>query len=260
MKKILSVLSATAIAGLCLCACASHDTVNTVVSGKTDPFDFKNDMISPEIEIDGDDKDELWQSDGVATLKFSNCDVKVLRRETALYVFFKVFDITPYRYINEGAADEVTSSDSIEIYIDSMLARPNKPRVNCYQINLGRDGRTRIMTGGADVWLDWAGMYMFEVREGYNDDYDYYFVEVMIPIAQLGTTAKGDMGITFGHVDRTVDDNKDLQNYFTWTGITYNGVFTDPQDPSTYLVLPASGKSIMSYDEYLKLPKGDEQA
>lgn len=251
MKKLISVIAATAATAVSLCACSGNGGEAPSVSGKSDPFAYDNDMISPAVVLDGRDDDELWKSDGVVKLRFSSCDVSLVKNDTALYFLFKVFDITPYRYVNEGAADEVTCSDSIEIYIDSLLGRAAVPQAGCYQVNLGRDGRTRIMSGGSGVWLDWAGMYMFEVREGFNDEYDYYFVEVMIPTAQLGSSVTGDMGITFGHVDRTVDENKDLENYYTWTGITYNGVFTDPQDPSKYLVLTADGKRILSYEEYL---------
>ncbi len=250
MKKKLLLLTAAAMT-LMLSACGGGGDGGTVPGGKTDPFNYQNSMIRPELNIDGRQDEELWKGDDVAHLKFSSCDVSVLRRPDAVYVFYKVFDITPYRYISEGAADEVTYSDSVEIYFDAGLGRTEKPQVNCYQINLARDGRTRIMSAAGGVWVDWAGMYMFEVREGFNDEYDYYYVEAMIPIAQLGASENSDMGIAFGLVDRTVDENKNLLNYYTWTGVTYNSVACDPQHPNTYLVLPASGGKIISYAEYL---------
>lgn len=240
-----------AAACACLCACSGGgETVAPSTSGKSDPFDFQGNTVKPEVVIDGVDDDALWSSDGVAHISFSSCEVSVLRRSNAIYAYFKVFDVTPYRYISEGAADEVTYSDSIELYIDSKLSRTEKPYANCYQINLGRDSRTRIMSSNGGLWYEWAGMYTFEAREGYNAEYDYYFLEMMVPVAQLGIGGTEDVGIAFGHVDRTVDDNRNLESYYKWYGVNYDGEFVDPQIPSTYLVLRASDGKIMSYDRY----------
>lgn len=95
-------------------------------------------------------------------------------------------------------------------------------------------------------------MYTFETREGYDDESDYYYMEVMIPVAQLGVGATEDMGIAFGQVDRTVEDNKNLESYYRWFGMTYNDRFIEPQNPSEYLVLRTSDNKILSYAEYMR--------
>lgn len=237
----------------CLCACASADPFLTSPTvGKSDPFDYAGNMIKSEVVIDGLDDDELWSVGKKATVSFEDCKVTVMRRPTALYFYFEVLDTTPYAYVGEGAADEVTYSDSIEIYIDSKLARSAVPQANCYQINLGRDSRTRILSGSNGAWLAWSGMYAFETREGYDAEEDYYFMEVMIPVAQLGMGANDDIGIAFGMVDRTVDDNKNLESYYGWYGMTYKGEFVDPQSPAAYLVLRTSDNKILSYNEYMR--------
>lgn len=248
MKKKLTALLLTAVSAVSLAACGNAGGGSTK---KSAPFDYTGNMIKSELAIDGKKDDALWNDESVTHVDFSTCNVSILRRDNAIYIFFKVYDITPYSYVDQGIADEVTHSDSIEIYIDSKLGRYDTPQANCYQINLGRDNRTRILSGSGGNWYEWAGMYTFETREGYNDEYDYYFLEAMIPVAQLGIGATEAIGIAFGHVDRHVEDNVDLEAYYKWNGMTFNGQFIDPQVPSLYPVLRADGGRLLTYAEYI---------
>lgn len=251
MRKFALVLAVLMVLTL-LCACNDNgQTTTPPVTNNHNPFDFPGNTVNPEVVIDGRNDDELWQDPSVTHTQFSSCEVSILRRPTAIYLFFKVHDVTPYSYVDQGAADEVTHSDSIEFYLDTKLARLNSPQANCYQVNLGRDSRTRILEGSGGIWYAWTAMYTFEVREGYGVEEEYYFVEAMLPLAQMNASASDDMGIAFGLVDRTVEENKDLDGYFTWSGMTYKGTFVDPQIPSTYLVLRANGGDLLSYSEYL---------
>ncbi len=246
------MLLATAVA-TSLAACGGDQTpeYSYSIPGKSDPFSYTGNMIKSELKIDGSDADELWSDPSVTKVRFSSCDVSILRRDTAIYFYFKVYDITPYSYVNEGAADEVTHSDSIEIYIDSLLGRYDTPQANCYQINFGRDGRTRILSGSGGIWYKWEGMYNFEAREGFNTDYDYYFIEAMIPVAQLGIGATEDIGVAFGHVDRHIEENVDLEAYYKWNGMDFDNKFIDPQVPKLYPVLRATGGDLLTYEQYL---------
>lgn len=246
MKKKLTALILATVSAASLVACGGRET-----SGKKSaPFDYVGNMIKSELEIDGRDDDVFWSDESVTKVDFSTCNVSILRRATAIYIYFKVYDVTPYSYVDQGIADEVTHSDSIEIYIDSKLGRYDSPQANCYQINLGRDNRTRILSGSNGNWYEWAGMYTFETREGFDSEYDYYFLEAMIPVAQLGIGATEAVGIAFGHVDRHVEENVDLEAYYKWNGMDFGGKFIDPQVPSLYPVLRAEGGDLISYDEY----------
>lgn len=250
MKKIILLVSIIFIITL-LSGCIQTAQPQQPVVGSRNPFDFAGNTVNPEVTIDGRDDDELWEDSSVTHTSFSSCEVSILRRTSAIYLFFKVHDITPYSFVSQGSADEVTHSDSIEFYLDTKLSRVTTPQANCYQINLGRDSRTRILEGSGGIWYEWAAMYTFEVREGFGSEEEYYFVEAMLPLAQMGVKADDDMGIAFGLVDRTVEENKDLAGYFTWTGMTYKSAFVEPQDPSRYLVLRASGGELLSYSEYV---------
>lgn len=262
MKKFI-VLIITCLLALTmgvLAACEPEAASDTTPSGpKSNPFSFKGNVVSLEAVIDGVDDDALWQDEDRVQVHFANCDVTIVRRATAVYLFYKVYDVTPYRFVGTGDADEVTKSDSIEFYFDSRLNRANVPSADCYQINLGRDGRTRILKGATDSFTKWLALYNFEVREGDDDEYDYYFVEAVLPAEQMNMTADNAIGIAFGQVDRVDERNVDLQKYYTWTGIVYKGQYVDPQIPSTYVVLnpkslePGVNNRLYTYEEYLSL-------
>lgn len=253
--KSLKIISTLMAAAVLMCSCGKEE-VSKWDSIKTNPFDFQSNTVNPEIVVDGVADDEIWKSDNLVTIDFATSNVSIVRRPDAIYMYFKVRDITQYRYVAEGNADEVTVSDSIEFYFDTKLGRADSPQTNCYQINLGRDSRTRILSGSGGVWTPWMAMYTFEVREGIDDEEEYYFVEAMIPVAQMNIGATESIGLAFGQVDRFVDANNDLPDYFTWTGLTYQGTFVDPQIPSTYLVLTPDGNQIYTYSEYLALQEG----
>ena len=238
-----------------LCACGS--TTDTEAEKKwnengADPFAFDGNMINSEAKIDGLDDDELWQSENKVVVEFGDAKVTIVRKPQAIYLFYKVHDTTNYRYVSSGAAEEVTHSDSVEFYFDAKLSRTDKPAAGDYQINLGRDSRTRICAGAG--WIKWMAMYMFEVREGgvMTGDEDYYCVEAMLPLAQMGIGEDQAVGMAFGQVNRYVDVNFDREAYFSWNGLTFNGNFVDPQIPSTYVVLTGDGSQLLSYDEYQK--------
>lgn len=254
MKKLLSIIVTIVIMIAVLVGC----TDPTVT--QTDPFAKDSNATNPEVNLDGYKTDDLWSSDDRVEVDFATSHVTIVMRTEAIYLFFEVKDITPYKYVGTGDQDEVNRSDSIEFYFDTKLSRASAPSANCYQINLGRDGRTRIMSGNGGVWRSWLALYSFEVREGVSAaEYDYYYVEAMIPAAQMNITPGSAIGIAFGQVDRNADVNVDLEKYFTWTGLTHNGVFIEPQSPAEYLVIsPVSlvegtSNRVYTYDEYLSL-------
>ncbi len=255
MKKISLILCVVLVALISLCACQPTASENNKVWDKNspDPFDFEGNMINPEAVIDGKDDDELWQSPNKVTVKYADTELSIVRKAEAIYLFFKVKDSTPYRYVGSGEAEEVTHSDNVEFYFDAKLTRTSSPSAGDYQVNLGRDGRTRICCGAG--WIKWMAKYMFEVREGdvLSGDEEYYYVEVMMPLAQMGISSTQAIGMAFGQVDRYVDINNDLENYFSWRGLTFNGNFVDPQIPSSYVVLTADGSQLLSYEQYVAL-------
>ena len=236
---------------LVLCACQPATEEKNWDKNSDDPFDFKSNMVGLEAKIDGIDDDELWQSENKVTVTYADTVLSIVRRPTAIYLFFKVKDSTPYNYVGSGAAEEVTHSDSVEFYFDAKLSRTDKPSAGDYQINLGRDSRTRICKGSG--WIKWMAIYMFEVHEGsiITGDEEYYYVEAMMPLAQMDIGENDAVGMAFGQVDRYVDINNDLQGYFSWRGLTYKGKETDPQIPSTYVVLTPNGNTLLTYEEYL---------
>ncbi len=243
MKKF-NLICVLAALLLVLCACTP-----AIPQSGVDPFDFKGNATNPEVILDGVDDDELWQGDNVIKVSFGTAEVSIVRRPTAVYFFYKVRDLTPYRFVKTGAAEEVTKSDSVEFYFDAKLTRTSAPTAYDFQVNLGRDGRTRICTGSG--WVKWMALYMFEVREGVDDEEAYYFVEAMLPVEQMGVGATEAMGIAFGQVDRMFDVDNDMSAYYSWTGLTVNGQFVDPQVPSTYLVLTPDGDRLYTYEEYI---------
>ncbi len=267
MKKFLVfIMALMTVMTLALVGCDSNGQQSTEQgldpnAPKSSPFAFQGNVVALEAVIDGYNNDALWQDPNRVEVQFANCEVTIVRRPTAVYLFYKVYDVTPYRFVATGDADEVTKSDSIEFYFDSQLNRANVPSGNCYQVNLGRDGRTRILAGATNSFDKWLALYNFEVREGdfNNGDYDYYYVEAVVPAAQMNMTADNAIGIAFGQVDRVDERNVDLQKYYTWTGIVYKGNFVDPQIPSTYVVLSPvsliSGEPnrLYTYDEYCSL-------
>lgn len=255
MKKLIVIIMTLLMLTAVLWGCDTDST-----GAKSNPFDGKGNATNPEVVIDGFKNDELWESDDRIEVDFATSHVTIVMRSEAIYLFFEVKDITPYSYVSTGDDDEVTKSDSIEFYFDAKLSRSNAPSANCYQINLGRDGRTRIMSGYNGVWMDWLALYSFEVREGESaEEYDYYYVEAMLPIAQMSMNPGDPIGIAFGQVDRTSETNVDLEKYYTWTGLTYNGVFIEPQSPAEYLVISPTSlitgarNRVYTYDEYLSL-------
>ncbi len=251
MKKICLILCAALLLCTALCACQSETGEPVWDANAPDPFDFAGNMVAPEAVIDGRDDDALWQSENNVTVSYADTVVTIVRKPTAIYLFFKVKDTTPYSYVGSGAAEEVTHSDNVEFYFDAKLSRTDAPAAGDYQINLGRDSRTRICSGAG--WIKWMAMYMFEVREGsvFDNDEAYYYVEAMLPLAQMGIGENDAIGMAFGQVDRTVNINNDLAGYFTWRGLTFNGSFVDPQIPSTYVVLTADGNELLTYEQYL---------
>lgn len=253
MKRTISAIIAVILTAVLLFMSSC-----TKSKAASDPFGFAGNAIEPEAVIDGDGSDELWNSPDRVEVDFGTTHLILVRRPDAIYLYYKVKDITPYSYVSTGDDDEVTKSDSIEFYVDSKLGRADAPVGNCYQINLGRDGRTRILSGSKGVFNKWLALYTFEVREGQTaEEYDYYYVEVMLPVAQMNMGADEAVGVAFGQVDRIVESNVDLQKNFTWTGLSENGAFVDPQVPSTYLVLtPKSliqgqNNRLYTYSEYL---------
>ena len=216
------------------------------------PFEFASNAVNPEVVLDGRKDDALWTSENLVVVEgVGDAVISIVRRPDAVYFFYEVKDNTQYRYVSNGAAEEVTHSDSVEFYFDSKLTRTSEPSAYDFQVNLGRDGRTRICTGQG--WRKWMALYMFEVREGMYEEEDYYYVEAMIPVAQMGIGANEAVGIAFGQVNRFVEVKNDLPQYFNWNGLHVNGELVDPQIPSTYLVLTPTANELYTWDEYQAL-------
>ncbi len=248
MRFVKKVLFPISLLALLLGGCSS----NKIASGydpfnkngiNTEPgnFDFDGNFVKPEINIDGDDNDEAWTGPNVSqTLQFSNntnqISVKLLRGNNSLFFFFRVSD----KYINAKGndnGDDVSQSDSVEIYIDSLNDGGVAPRTDDYQINLGVHDKTRILVGSGTHWSNWNGLCQYETKISgtLNDNSDVdtgYAVEGMIPWNQIGCDKNSAFGVAFGNVNKTTTEPLEE---VTWDGLIFDGVLVEPQTPNNYI-------------------------
>ena len=212
-----------------------------------DQFDFSGNYTPPELTIDGKDDDEQWENAvtlaSLGSSPAATMTVKFYRGEEALFFFFDVKDSV---LLTQGDTndDNVTRGDSVEVYLDTELDHASKPQTDDYQINLGIHGKTRIMQGAGSQWGGWNGLIDYAVQldgtlnDGTEKNDTGYTVELMVPYAQVGIEKTDDIGISFGLVDKVGEGNA-VSTDFNWYGWTYEGLFSEPQSPSNYIVLRA---------------------
>ncbi len=205
-----------------------------------DAFDFDGNYTPPELDIDGLDDDEQYQN-ASPELTFGSknqAKVKLYRGNEALFCFFKVADVD-LETVGNNNGDDVTKGDSVEIYFDFKNDGASKPQSDDIQINIGAHGKTRIFVGSSGTWGNWNGLLDYEVKlDGtLNDNTDVdngYQIELMIPYSQVGIDKNSTFGVSLGCVARGKDSTHDTLPY-TWGGLTYEGNFIDPQNPSLYV-------------------------
>lgn len=208
----------------------------------TDQFDFDGNYVPPELKIDGLDDDIQYQSasDILTFGSLNQASVKIYRGQKGLFCFFKVSD-PDIETIGNNNGDDVTHGDSIEIYFDFKNDGSSKPQSDDIQLNIGAHGKTRIFVGSSGQWGNWNGLIDYDVflDGSLNDNSDIdngYQVELTIPYAQVGIDRNSDFGISLGCVARGKESTHDTLAY-TWGGLTFDGSFIDPQNPSSYVVL-----------------------
>lgn len=216
-----------------------------------DAFDFDGNYTPPELNIDGVDDDEQYKN-ASPELTFGSrnqAKVKLYRGNEALFCFFKVSD-EDLETVGNNNGDDVTKGDSVEIYFDFKNDGASKPQSDDIQINIGAHGKTRIFVGSSGSWGNWNGLLDYEVKlDGtLNNDKDVdngYQVELMIPYSQVGIDKDSTFGVALGCVARGRDSTHDTLPY-TWGGLTYEGNFIDPQNPSLYVTY--KGNKFYSHD------------
>lgn len=241
MKKALLVLTICLLLAL-LCACTTPYVVSKTPSGQQ--FDFAGNYTAPELTVDGNDYDYQWASSQfLARFGRDNAvSVRCYRGNAALFFFFSVKDTTLLTVGNTND-DKVTLSDSVEVYIDTLLDGGNKPQADDYQINIGAHGKARIMQGSGAAWGYWNGLidYAITLDGALNDKRadTGYMVELMLPYDQIGIDKHSAIGITFGHVDKFDDAGTIRPTFSEWYPLNYYGDNVLPERPSDYLVLTA---------------------
>ena len=209
-----------------------------------DPFNYPGNYIEPELKVDGLQNEKEWET-ASPVVKYglrNQASMQLYRGSTALYAFFHVDD-QDIQTVGNSNGDDVTHSDSIEIYFDFQNDGASKPQTDDIQINISANGRTRIFVGTGDGWGTWNGLLDFELNidgtlntEIPDTSLDNgYSVEIMIPYTQVGIEKDSVFGVALGVVSRGLDSTSETLDY-TWQGIDMNGAFVDPQKPSGYFV------------------------
>ena len=209
----------------------------------TDPFQYPGNYIEPELKVDGVQDEKEWASASpvVSYGLRGQASMQLYRGSNALYAFFHVVD-EDIQTVGNSNGDDVTHSDSIEIYFDFQNDGASKPQTDDIQINISANGRTRIFVGTGDGWGTWNGLLDFELKiDGTLNSTDPaaepdngYSVEIMIPYTQVGIEKDSAFGVALGVVSRGLDSTHESLEY-TWQGIDMGG-FIDPQKPSGYFV------------------------
>ncbi len=251
-----------------LCSCSSN-TLDEPFVDSHNPFSYTGNYENPELNIDGKDDEEEWKSEWASetyTISYvskadSNreannkyqADFKLYRGEKELYVFARVTDPNLLAEGNDNG-NNVSLSDSVEIYLDTLNDRGEAPQTDDYQINLGIHNKTRVLVGNGSGWSIWNGLVQYEsLLDGtLNNETDVdvgYSIEMSIPYKQIGINRDSKIGIAFGLVDKY---SSKTTNSKMWYGLTYQGNFANPQKPDTYFVYDKNTISIPpvpTYDE-----------
>lgn len=210
-------------------------------SATDEQFDFEGNYIPPELTIDGIADDLDWNN-GSTTLTYgkdNHVNVKFYRGDLALFVFFEVIDENILT-LSEDGGDDVNKGDSVEIYLNIANDDASQPVEDDIQINIGVNGKTRILVASDGSWGTWTGLIDFAIATTgtLNDDTDVdtgYAIELMIPYSQINMNKDDAIGVSFGHVDKVDTGNAANTDYF-WTGIVFEGAFIDPQSPVSYII------------------------
>lgn len=233
-----------------------------------DAFSYNGNFENPELNIDGKDDEDAWKSEYASSTysityqsKSSNntenqryrADFKLYRGEKELCVFVKVTDPNLLTVGNDNG-NNVSLSDSVEIYLDTLLNGGERPQSDDYQINLGIHNKTRVLVGNGSGWSSWTGLVQYEAilngTMNKEDDVDEgYSIEMSIPYKQIGIERDTKIGVAFGLVDKY---SSKTTNSKMWYGLTYKGNFANPQKPDTYFIYDKNSLSIPpvpTYDE-----------
>lgn len=253
-----------------LCSCASAPTIDEPFVDSHNPFSYAGNYENPELSIDGKDEEEQWSGE-YATEAYSivyeskansnaeaknkyQADFKLYRGEKELYVFAKVTDPNLLAEGNDNG-NNVSLSDSAEIYLDTKLNGGETPQEDDYQINLGIHNKTRVLVGNGSGWSAWNGLVQYEslLNGTLNDESDVdegYSIEMSIPYKQIGITRDSKIGVAFGLVDKYSSKTSASK---MWYGLTYKGNFANPQKPDTYFVYDKNTLSVPPVPEYDEL-------
>ena len=253
MKKKLLLLSSLFLLTTCgLTSCNNENNNNDDTQGNSElddlldthnPFDYPGNFEAPELAVDGikDEAYDLYGSEPLYINKGSDDEMKATfyRGESGLYVFYEVKD-TNLLTDGDNAGDDVTHSDSCELYLDTKNDGGNRPQTDDFQLNFGIHNKTRIMQGSGQNWGNWMGLVQYEnvIHGTINDDSDVdqgWELEVMIPYKELGVAKDDAIGIALGRVDKVGFGSIVNTDYF-WYGLTFNGVSINPQDINQYAV------------------------
>lgn len=250
-----------------LCSCASAPSIDDPFIDSHDPFSYAGNYENPELNIDGKDEEEQWKGE-YATEAYSivyeskadsnaeaknkyQADFKLYRGEKELYVFAKVTDPNLLAEGNDNG-NNVSLSDSVEIYLDTKLNGGETPQEDDYQINLGIHNKTRVLVGNGSGWSAWNGLVQYEslLKGTLNNETDVdtgYSIEMSIPYKQIGITRESKIGVAFGLVDKYSSKTSASK---MWYGLTYKGNFANPQKPDTYFVYDKNALSVPPVPEY----------
>lgn len=222
------------------------------------PFDVDGNFETPELTIDGLMNEPEWNDETYASPAINigrhgsnQATVKFYRGESALFVFFDVKDTN---LLTDGDAngDPVNRSDSVELYLDVDNDGINN-QGDDIQINIGVNGRTRILTGSDNVWGTWNGLVSFEIalngtinNEGDTDT--GFGLEIMLPYSATNMERDRAIGFSLGAPDRYLAGGNIIGTNFDWFGWFVGETFIDPQQASLYMVLTTN--QIMTRSEY----------
>lgn len=239
----------------------------TKIQGGTDidPFDFQGNSLVSELSIDGLKTEDQWKQGEYTSQEYVftyknkltgdpyNYSFIIYRGTSELFVFYKVYDCNICTYGNDNGSS-VSYSDECELYLDTKLDGGSAPQSDDYQIDLGVHGKTRVLCGNGNGWSAWNGIVQYEtyidgtLNSGDNDVDNYYCIEMSIPYKQIGITRDQDIGITLGICDRYTESGSNSNKQ--WYGVTLNGHFGNPQDPSSYFVLKKNSLELPPVPEY----------
>lgn len=261
-KKLTPLLFAPVL----ICSCGVE--IDEPFKDGHDPFSYNGNFENPELNIDGKDDEEAWTSEYATefyTISYQSkaenntdnkkytADFKLYRGEKELCVFVRATDPNLLTVGNDNGSN-VSLSDSVEIYLDTLLDGGEHPQGDDYQINLGIHSKTRVLVGNGSGWSSWTGLVQYEsiLNGSLNDESDIdegYAIEMSIPYKQIGITRDSKIGVAFGLVDKY---SSKTTNSKMWYGLTYKGNFANPQKPDTYFVYDKNTLSVPpvpTYDE-----------